>query len=216
MLTRSFQLCSYAERDRPEIAIENMRTLIRVVIVGHSYVRRLSRPCARTRTERISDSLIISWIFVLFLFLVGLWISAGIQSWKKVIEIRRLQPDVVFFQIGENHVNAVEADTIGQLMVNLVGHFQLTSCVVFSSLMPMPYLQGKATAINTVLGERIKECSNAILWKDKGGFTRTDRFASDGCHLRDSGMAVSEQPLPGVSVELLVGNFRQLLNTVLI
>lgn len=167
----------------------------KVVILGHSYVHRLSTfMSSNTHYDNLSFNR--QEVVVRCLGVSGGTLRRGHRSVQRTLSCVVLEhPDIVIVHIGENDLHVLSAEKIAQGIIALVGCLSVIpgiQQVIISQLLPFPvhyHIRDKVVAVNKILQERCSDPHGALYWRHRGGFWKTQHlYGRDRVHLSPVGM----------------------------
>jgi lysophospholipase L1-like esterase len=177
--------------------MRHRRPPVRILLLGHSYVRRLHQFMAH-KTDRKNLGFNPTDVNVSCLFISGASVRPGSKSIYQLIdEVSRRRPDIVYIHVGENDVGNVTPDELTSLIVGLRQRINHANVIV-SQLLPFPRLSGHISTIllvNDFLQRNLDRQDNTTYWKHRGGFwlrpaSRNAVYANDRTHLTANSLQV--------------------------
>ena len=164
---------------------------VKILIVGHSYVRRLKEHVDKDITNA-NMGLKPTECQVVFFGKGGATIYRDRDLLTRYV--RTVKPDIVFIHIGENDLRYKAASQLGntleEFFLEISGLARLT---IVSQLLCFPVnidRKPEFVGLNSKLAEEFKDLERVVLWKHCAGFWKADSTMFDryGVHLNDKGM----------------------------
>lgn len=183
----------------------------RVLILGHSYIRRLESYCSGL--GRVNMGINPDQASVSFHGIGGARVAA---LWDELGRISRVKPDVLTLQIGGNDLSGRSSESVAedilQFLEYLEGHFHIQH-VFLCQLLPrisggVRYNQHLVPHTNMILEQRLnveRRIPGTRFWYHAKGLNsiRPILYTSDGVHLSHHGMRKYYKSIRGTVMSIL-------------
>jgi hypothetical protein len=171
---------------------------VRLVLLGHSYVRRLSEAMELDGTLA-NLGLPRDKVYVRCVSLGGATLREGSKCIRQLLhEVIVHHPSVVYVHVGDNDVRDLTSNNICRLLLDLVDRLKSVrevKFIVVGRLLAFPvFSKGDrklAAAVNDELNMALKHQSAVCDWYHRGGFWKPmggSLFDGHGVHLNADGM----------------------------
>jgi len=165
------------------------RDLTRVVLVGHSYIRRLNDFMRSTGQM----NLLLDGVEVRCVFDGGARLRPPHTTRAMIDDVWRHRPDIIFLHMGENDLRRSPPPQIVYDVLSFVNELAplcSSHTVIVGQLMHFPstpHLDDAVDFINRRLSEELPP--DHIFWRHRSGLSHgaTNTYLDDGAHLNDAG-----------------------------
>jgi len=161
---------------------------MRVVLVGHSYIRRLNNFMRRTGQM----DLLLDRVEVHCVFKGGALLWPPDTTQQMIHDVRRHRHDVIFLHMGENDLGRSPPHRILSDLLNFVNELAplcSSHTVILGQLMHFhnsAHMDDAVDFINVRLSKDLPP--GHIFWRHRSGLSHGgNRYLSDGAHLNDAG-----------------------------
>lgn len=180
----------------------------RVLVFGHSFVRRLSIFIRRHWFDRLNHSFSLSQATVQFWGLSGFTVDRALHS--RLTRLGSFRPDIVILELGTNDLSRHEPALVGSMLEEFarVLHVDYGVKVVCVNQILLrdnsPVFNARARILNQYLKVVLEPLPFAFFWHHRG-FWRCSHnlLSSDGVHLNALGHYKLYRSLRGATLKAL-------------